>query len=115
MRRHPEIGECILAPLSFMRATREIVRHGHERWDGEGYPDGLAGERIPLGARIIFAVDAFHAMTSERPYRAAMSEEASRAELLGGAGTQFDPVVVNALLDVLDRADAPLWPAATLA
>ena len=79
-----------------------LVRHGHERWDGFGYPDGLAGEAIPLGARIIFACDAWDAMTSDRPYRAAMPEAEARAELRSAAGSQFDPAVVDALLTVLD-------------
>ncbi len=84
--------------------VRRIVRHDHERWDGGGYPDGLAGEDIPAGARIVLVVDAWHAMTSDRPYRAAMAPEEARAELLAHAGTQFDPAVVSALLRVLEPA-----------
>ena len=86
---------------------RPLVRHGHERWDGSGYPDGLAGEEIPLGARIIFACDALDAMTTDRPYRAAMGMEEACAELRRCAGTQFDPAVVDALLEVLAAAAAP--------
>jgi HD-GYP domain-containing protein (c-di-GMP phosphodiesterase class II) len=81
------------------------VLHHHERWDGYGYPDGLAGERIPLGARIIFVADAFDAMTSDRLYRAALSYEDAISELDRCAGSQFDPEVVNAFLA---RVAAPL-------
>jgi HD-GYP domain-containing protein (c-di-GMP phosphodiesterase class II) len=81
-----------------------LVRHEHERWDGGGYPDGLAGEAIPLGSRIILACDALHAMTSDRPYRAALSLEDALAELRRHAGTQFDPRVIDALLSVLDES-----------
>jgi diguanylate cyclase (GGDEF)-like protein len=104
IRRHPEVGEQILAPVPFLAGVRRIVRHDHERWDGGGYPDGLAGEDIPAGARIVLVVDAWHAMTSDRPYRAAMAPEEARAELLAHAGTQFDPAVVSALLRVLEPA-----------
>jgi HD-GYP domain-containing protein (c-di-GMP phosphodiesterase class II) len=79
-----------------------MVRHAHERWDGRGYPDGLAGEAVPLGARILLACDAYDAMTSDRPYRAALGEPDARAELRRGAGSQFDPRVVDALLTVLE-------------
>jgi HD-GYP domain-containing protein (c-di-GMP phosphodiesterase class II) len=76
------------------------VRSSHERWDGTGYPDGLSGEAIPLEARIVSACDAFNAMTTTRPYRAAMPAEDARAELERNAGSQFDPAVVSALLRV---------------
>ena len=78
-----------------------LVRHEHERWDGKGYPDGLAGSAIPLGSRIILACDAYHAMTSDRPYRKAMTHAEAMAELTGNAGTQFDPEVVQALVGYL--------------
>ena len=81
----------------------EIVRSCHERWDGRGYPDGLAGEQIPLAARIVFACDAYNAMTTDRPYRAAMSREAAVAELRANTGTQFDPKVVAALIEVVEQ------------
>jgi hypothetical protein len=102
MERHTIVGEQILAPVDFLSGVRPIVRHEHERWDGGGYPDGLRGEKIPLGARIVLVCDAYHAMTSDRPYRTAMSAEDARAELLAGAGTQFDPRVVDGFLAVLD-------------
>jgi len=101
VERHTEIGEQILTPIEFLTDVRPLVRGGHERWDGHGYPDGLAGEEIPLGARIIFACDAYDAMTSERCYRAALDPEVALAELATSAGTQFDPRVVEALLGVL--------------
>jgi HD-GYP domain-containing protein (c-di-GMP phosphodiesterase class II) len=101
MQRHPVAGEQILAPVEFLAGVRPIVRHEHERWDGGGYPDGLAGEAIPLGARIVFVCDAFHAMTSDRPYRRAMPHAEAVAELRCGAGSQFDPRVVEVFLDVL--------------
>jgi diguanylate cyclase (GGDEF)-like protein len=103
IKQHPTIGAEILAPVPFMYGVRTIVRHAHEHWDGEGYPEGLRGEQIPLGARIVLAVDAYHAMTSDRPYRQAMSHEEACQELGGNAGTQFDPEVIDALLAVLER------------
>ena len=78
----------------------------HERWDGTGYPRGIAGDEIPLPSRIIFVADAFDAMTSERPYREAISEREALEELRRCAGTQFDPVVVEALAEELDFEDA---------
>ena len=101
IERHPEAGEMILSPVEHLLPVLPLVRHGHERWDGFGYPDGLAGHDIPLGARIIFACDAWDAMTSDRPYRAAMPINEARGELMRSAGSQFDPTVVDALLRVL--------------
>ncbi|MDX6664884.1 MAG: hypothetical protein QOG68_1090 [Solirubrobacteraceae bacterium] len=101
MERHPLVGEQILAPVEFLAGVAALIRHEHERWDGAGYPDGLAGDDIPLGARIIFACDAYHAMLSERPYRDALPDDQARGELSANAGSQFDPLVVNALLAVL--------------
>jgi HD-GYP domain-containing protein (c-di-GMP phosphodiesterase class II) len=85
------------------------VRHEHEHWDGSGYPDGLKGRLIPIGSRIILACDAYHAMIADRPYRAAMTPAEASDELRAGAGTQFDPDVVEALLDLLghDRPQGP--------
>jgi len=107
MERHTIAGEQILAPVEFLAGVRALVRHEHERWDGAGYPDRLAGEAIPLGSRIIFACDALHAMTSDRPYRAALPVEEAIAELRRHSGTQFDPKVVDALLAVLDESPMP--------
>jgi diguanylate cyclase (GGDEF)-like protein len=98
MERHTVVGEQILAPVEFLAGVRRLVRHEHERWDGAGYPDGLAGEEIPLGSRIILACDALHAMTSDRPYRHALPAAVAHDELRRHAGTQFDPAVVEALL-----------------
>ena len=105
MERHTIVGEQILAPVEFLAEVRVMVRHEHERWDGAGYPDGLAGEDIPLGSRIILVCDALHAMTSDRPYRKAMSLARAREELEANAGSQFDPQVVDALLGALDAED----------
>jgi len=80
------------------------VRHEHEHWDGSGYPDGLAGTQIPIGSRIVLACDAYAAMTTERPYRRALSPEGAVDELRGASGSQFDPQVVEALLDLLGHA-----------
>jgi HD-GYP domain-containing protein (c-di-GMP phosphodiesterase class II) len=96
MRRHTIIGERILAEAPALVPVAALVRASHERWDGAGYPDGLAGDQIPLGARVIMVCDAFHAMTTRRPYSEAFSPEAALDELRRGAGTQFDPVVVDA-------------------
>ncbi len=98
MERHTLAGEEILAPVEFLAGVRKLVRHEHERWDGAGYPDGLAGEEIPLGSRIILACDALHAMTSDRPYRGALPVAVAHEELRRHAGTQFDARVVAALL-----------------
>jgi diguanylate cyclase (GGDEF)-like protein/putative nucleotidyltransferase with HDIG domain len=98
MREHPVIGERILRALPGMGAVARIVRHEHERWDGRGYPDGLAGEAIPLGSRIVIAADTYHAITSDRPYRAARSHQVAIEELTRCAGSQFDPDVTGALI-----------------
>ena len=99
---HPVLGERILAPIDQLAEVSGIVRSAHEHFDGTGYPDGLAGEEIPMESRIVLACDAYHAMTSDRPYRRALSPEEARRELERGAGSQFDPRVVTALLRVLD-------------
>jgi diguanylate cyclase (GGDEF)-like protein/putative nucleotidyltransferase with HDIG domain len=101
MRQHPVIGERIMRAIPGMGAVARIVRHEHERWDGTGYPDGLRGDAIPVGARIILTCDAYHAMTSDRPYRAAMSHHVAMSELTANAGSQFDPNVVEALVGYL--------------
>jgi diguanylate cyclase (GGDEF)-like protein len=102
IERHPLIGEGILSPVEFLAESLPLVRAAHERWDGTGYPDGLSGEEIPLGARILFACDCYDAMTTDRPYRAALPAEEAKQELSRAAGTQLDPRVVDALLRVLD-------------
>jgi len=100
MRRHPQIGFEMLRRIPFLESCLPIVRSHQERWDGSGYPDGLRGEAIPLGARIFAVVDTFDAMTSDRPYRAALSIEEARAEVRKFAGSQFDPRVAEAFLAI---------------
>ena len=107
MRDHPVIGERILRAIPGMGAVARIVRHEHERYDGGGYPDGLAGDAIPIGSRVILACDAYHAMTSDRPYRQAMEHDEAVAELARCAGSQFDPRVVTALLGHLAGGRRP--------
>jgi putative nucleotidyltransferase with HDIG domain len=98
VRRHTLAGERIVSAAPALNAVSRLVRSSHERWDGAGYPDGLAGEAIPLGARIVAVADAFDAMTAGRPYRAAISHEEALAELQRCAGTQFDSAVVAAFV-----------------
>jgi ribonuclease P protein subunit RPR2 len=102
MRRHPAIGYEIVCNVPFLENAALIVRHHHERWDGSGYPDGLAGEEIPLAARIFSVVDALDAMTTERPYSREISIARARAEIESKGGSQFDPSVVAELARVPD-------------
>jgi len=97
---HPELGERILEPIDRLSEVRGIVRSCHERWDGDGYPDGKAGDEIPIESRIIFVCDAFHAMTTDRPYRKRLSVDEACRRLREGAGTQFDPEVVDVFLSL---------------
>ncbi|MGI8460420.1 MAG: bifunctional diguanylate cyclase/phosphohydrolase [Solirubrobacterales bacterium] len=101
MREHPAIGERILRAIPGMGQVAKMVRHEHERWDGSGYPDGLVGAEIPIGSRIILACDAYHAMTSNRPYRQAINHTDAVGELTRHAGSQFDPDVGQALIGYL--------------
>jgi HD-GYP domain-containing protein (c-di-GMP phosphodiesterase class II) len=96
MRRHTIIGEAIIAEAPALKPVARLVRSSHERWDGGGYPDGLAGYEIPLGARIVSVCDAFSAMRQERPYGGVLSEAEALDELRNGAGSQFDPALVAA-------------------
>ena len=98
MREHPVIGERIVRTIPGLGPVARIIRHEHERWDGTGYPDGLSGDEIPVGARIVLACDAYHAMTSDRPYRQALSHQEAVRELSEGAGSQFDPQVTEVLI-----------------
>jgi two-component system cell cycle response regulator len=104
MRQHTVAGERIIASSSALADVGPMVRSSHERWDGRGYPDGLAGDQIPRASRIISVCDSYHAMTSDRPYRKAMSTEVALAELRAAAGAQFDPEVVEAFLRVQARS-----------
>jgi diguanylate cyclase (GGDEF)-like protein/putative nucleotidyltransferase with HDIG domain len=106
LERHPQIGFRMLESLG-VDPVADWVLHHHERWDGSGYPDGLPGDRIPLGARIIFVADAYDAMTSERVYRRRVTSEHAIAELERCAGSQFDPEIVAALANELALQDAP--------
>ena len=98
---HPIVGERILAPIAQLDEVRHIVRCAHEHYDGTGYPNGIAGDAIPLESRIVLACDAYHAMTTDRPYRRALAASDARRRLVERAGAQFDPKVVDALLRVL--------------
>jgi response regulator RpfG family c-di-GMP phosphodiesterase len=98
IKNHPGVGDNILAPVLLLETERKIIRHHHERWDGKGYPDGLAGEEIPVLSRILSVADAFDAMVTDRPYRKGMSREEAVAELKENSGRQFDSQVVDAFL-----------------
>ena len=113
IRTHTVIGERILAAAPALSKAARIVRSSHERYDGAGYPDGIAGEDIPLASRIVAACDAYDAMTSDRPYRAAMSPEGALSELRRCAGSQFDPDVVDAIVAAFSQA--PVAPPASTA
>ena len=104
MRQHPEAGARILHGIPFLDRALDVVLHHHERWDGGGYPAGLAGEDIPLWARIFAVVDAVDAITSDRPYRAGRPLAAAIEAVVEGAGAQFDPVCAQAFAD-LDAAE----------
>ena len=110
MRLHPVHGAAVVAHFAAYGDGHRLVRHHHERWDGRGYPDGLAGEAIPLGARILSVADAFDALTSARPYQAPRSATGALAILVEGAGRQWDARVVDALLAHADRGGIPLPP-----
>lgn len=103
MRRHPVIGEEIVRGIDFLGGARQVVRSHHERWDGDGYPDGLAGERIPLPARVFAIADTLDALTTDRPYRAAASFEQARAVIEAESGTQFDPDVARTFAEIPDE------------
>jgi HD-GYP domain-containing protein (c-di-GMP phosphodiesterase class II) len=111
IRVHPAAGAALVTPLRSARHTLPYVLFHHERWDGGGYPSGLSGRSIPLEARLVGVADAFDAMTSARPYRHALSTDRALAEIAICAGSQFDPTVAEAFLEVwAESADA--WPTA---
>ncbi|MCB4791377.1 MAG: GAF domain-containing protein [Elusimicrobia bacterium] len=101
IKRHPAIGNRIIAPVAFLSPVAPMVLYHQEWFNGQGYPEGLEGEEIPLGARIVAVIDAYDAITSDRPYRKALSRDVAIEELNRGAGVQFDPKVVKAFLDIL--------------
>ena len=107
LEEHPCIGERLVRPLGFSGGVAAAIRHHHERWDGRGYPDGLQGLEIPLGARIIAVADAYDAMTCTRPYQPARDEDRALEELNKEAGRQFDPQLVEFFTDIV-RANAAL-------
>lgn len=106
IKQHCYFGGQICKRISFLQQVYPIVYHHHERFDGKGYPDGIAGERIPLGARIVSVVDAYDAITSDRPYRSARSQEEAEAILRDGAGSQWDPQIVDTFLFSLHASPA---------
>jgi two-component system, cell cycle response regulator len=111
MRQHTILGERIISAAPSLGSVAKVIRSTHERWDGAGYPDGLEGKEIPLAARIVFACDAYDAITGERPHAPARSAEEALAEIKRNAGTQFDPAVVRAVSKVLAHAAVPAEPA----
>jgi putative nucleotidyltransferase with HDIG domain len=106
MAQHPLIGAEIVREIEFLTSAAEIVRHHHERWDGTGYPDGLAGEDIPLPARVFAVADVFDALTTERPYRHASSLSTAREMITAASGTQFDPGIVDVFNTIADETFA---------
>ena len=106
MRLHPETGWEILRDVDFLGDAKLVVRHHHERWDGQGYPDGLGGEDIPAAARVFAVADALDALTTDRPYRAAVDWNEARMEIERHSGTQFDPAIVAAYAGIPDEAFA---------
>jgi HD-GYP domain-containing protein (c-di-GMP phosphodiesterase class II) len=110
IRTHPDVGERILKPILLFDQERDIILHHHERWDGKGYPTGLAGMRIPLLSRILAVADSFDAMTNNRPYRSAMSIADAVVELEKNSNAQFDPTVVDAFLEIFRSGDAEAGP-----
>ena len=101
MRAHPLLGVQMVAGIKSLGSAVEVIRCHHERWDGKGYPTGLAGDAIPAGARVFSVADAFDAMTSDRAYRKALSFDQACQEIADGAGSQFDPMVVDAFTAIL--------------
>ncbi|MCL2388925.1 MAG: GAF domain-containing protein [Elusimicrobia bacterium] len=108
IKKHPSIGNKIIAPVTFLSPVAPMVLYHQEWYNGKGYPEGLAGEEIPLGARIVAVIDAFDAMTSDRPYRKALSVEIAIGELKKCAGTQFDPDIVDIFINILQEESAAI-------
>ena len=108
MQQHPVIGEAIVKPIRSLGKVVELVRCHHERFDGSGYPSGTKGEALSLGARILSVADTYDSMITDRPYRKRLSLEEAKAELRKSAGTQHDPVVIDAFLRVLVQKEQRL-------
>ena len=107
IREHPKIGARMLLRMAALREAIPYVLYHHERWDGHGYPSGMAGEEIPIEARVLAVADAFDAMTSDRPYRRALSRTEALAEVERCAGTQFDPEIARLFLELFAEAELP--------
>ncbi|MEI6862856.1 MAG: HD-GYP domain-containing protein, partial [Candidatus Omnitrophota bacterium] len=103
IKRHPQIAADIIRPVHFLHDIIPLILYHHERWDGKGYPSGLMGPEIPIGARIISVADVYQALTSKRPYRKAFSESEAIRMIKEGYGTQFDPEVVNVFMKVIGK------------
>jgi HD-GYP domain-containing protein (c-di-GMP phosphodiesterase class II) len=114
VKRHPEEGVDIVGPIEFLEQVKEVILHHHERFDGGGYPGGLSGEGIPMGARILAVVDSYSSMLSDRPYRPALSVEEAIEELRRGRGTQFDPKIVDKFIELLGRSGVEVRPKETI-
>ena len=112
MDTHPIVGESILRPIVELRGVACIIRSHHERWDGTGYPDGLAGTRIPIGSRVLALADTWDAMTSERPYRSSLSVSQARGEVAAHLGSQFDPIIGTVFLELVDSGEVTAVPEA---
>ena len=110
VKRHPEVGVEIVGPIEFLEQVKEIILHHHERYDGGGYPGGLQGDSIPIGARILAVVDAYSSMLSDRPYRSALTVEEAIEEIRRCSGSQFDPDIVEKLVGVLNKRKAEARP-----
>jgi HD-GYP domain-containing protein (c-di-GMP phosphodiesterase class II) len=111
VKRHPEAGVDIVGPIEFLEQVKQVIMHHHERYDGGGYPEGLKGEAIPIGARILAVVDSYSSMLSERPYRRAMTREEALEELSRCSGSQFDPTVVEKFAEIVMRPSGAAQPA----
>jgi putative two-component system response regulator len=107
VKRHPELGAAIIASMRFAPIVAPIVRSHHERWDGQGYPNGLAGEDIPLASRLIAVADAYDAMTTDRPYRQAIPKDEALRRLRAGGGEQWDRTAVDVFVDLLRHNELP--------
>ena len=103
IKKHPQIGADILRPIQFLRNIIPLVFYHHEKWDGSGYPSGIKGEEIPIGARIISIADVYQSLTSDRPYRKAFTKEKAMKILKSGSGTQFDPRITGVFLKILQQ------------
>ena len=103
IKKHPQIAADIIRPIQFMHDIIPLILYHHERWDGKGYPAGLKGEEIPIGARIIAISDVYQALTSNRPYRKAYSKKEAMNIIKKGAGTQFDPRIVDTFLKIVKK------------